>query len=152
MVQVQQMHWEQQPLPQTFLKTSMNQNQWSLCLGSARRTVFGTSLWPIGWKHNLRYRFICMRGLQRKRLPKPIPRLRCQDWIPSTAALLGLQKLRPSRETPKGHPNVPATDQCRTTILWLRNIRFFRDGKLISHNNAELEFLDCVSLTFEKQK
>jgi hypothetical protein len=65
---------------------------------------------------------------------------------------LGLQKLRPSRETPKGHPNVPATNQCRTTILQLRNIRFFRDGKLISHNDAELEFLDCILLTFEKQK
>jgi hypothetical protein len=47
---------------------------------------------------------------------------------------------------------VPAADQCRTTILQLRNIRFFRDGELTSHNNAELEFLDCVSLTFEKQK
>jgi hypothetical protein len=47
---------------------------------------------------------------------------------------------------------VPAVDQQRTTILQLCNIRFFRDGKLISHNDAELEFLDCILLTFEKQK
>jgi hypothetical protein len=47
---------------------------------------------------------------------------------------------------------VPAADQCRTTILQLHIIRFFRDSKLISHNNAELEFSDCILLTFEKQK
>jgi hypothetical protein len=27
-----------------------------------------------------------------------------------------------------------------------------RDGKLITHNDAELEYFDAVSLTFEKQK
>ncbi len=43
---------------------------------------------------------------------------------------------------------VPAADQCRTTILRLRNIRFFRDSELISHKNAELEFSDCILLTF----
>jgi hypothetical protein len=43
-------------------------------------------------------------------------------------------------------------DQRRTTILRLRNIRFFRNGKLIDHDDNELEFSDCVSLTFEKQK
>ena len=45
-----------------------------------------------------------------------------------------------------------AVQQQTTTILQLQNIRFFRDGKLISHNDAELEFSDCISLTFEKQK
>jgi hypothetical protein len=47
---------------------------------------------------------------------------------------------------------VPAADQCQTTILRLHNIRFFRNGELINHDDDELEFSDCVSLTFEKQK
>ncbi len=47
---------------------------------------------------------------------------------------------------------VPPAKQGQTTILCLQNIRFFRDGKLIDHNNPELEYLDAVSLTFEKQK
>jgi hypothetical protein len=40
----------------------------------------------------------------------------------------------------------------RTPYLRLRNIRFFQDGELIDHNDDELEFSDCVLLTFEKQK
>jgi hypothetical protein len=47
---------------------------------------------------------------------------------------------------------VLAADQQWTTILQLCSIRFLRDGKLISHDNAELESSDCVLLTFEKQK
>jgi hypothetical protein len=47
---------------------------------------------------------------------------------------------------------VSAADQQQTTILQLCNIRFFWDGKLISHDDAELEFSDCVSFTFKKQK
>ena len=48
---------------------------------------------------------------------------------------------------------VPAVEQQqRTTILQLRNIRFFRDGTIVNHNNAELEYSDCVLLTFKKQK
>jgi hypothetical protein len=37
-------------------------------------------------------------------------------------------------------------------ILRLRNIRFFRNGELIDHEEDELEFSDCVSLLFKKQK
>jgi hypothetical protein len=47
---------------------------------------------------------------------------------------------------------VPAAKQRRTRILRLRNIRFFRNGELIDHEDDELEFSDCISLTFEKQK
>ena len=34
--------------------------------------------------------------------------------------------------------------------LW--NIRFFRDGRELSHNNHELEYVDSFSITFEWQK
>ena len=47
---------------------------------------------------------------------------------------------------------VPAADQQRTTILRICNIRFFRNSDLIDHDDDELEFSDCISLTFEKQK
>jgi hypothetical protein len=40
----------------------------------------------------------------------------------------------------------------QTDILCLRNLRFFRDGKLIEHNDPHLEFSDCISITFEMQK
>jgi hypothetical protein len=40
----------------------------------------------------------------------------------------------------------------RTGILCLRNLRFFKDGKLIEHNDPQLEFSDCISITFEMQK
>jgi hypothetical protein len=39
-----------------------------------------------------------------------------------------------------------------TNILHLRNLWFFKDGKLIEHNNPDLEFSDCISITFEMQK
>ena len=35
---------------------------------------------------------------------------------------------------------VPATEQWQTTIIWLQNIRFFRNGKLINQNDTEIEF------------
>jgi hypothetical protein len=47
---------------------------------------------------------------------------------------------------------VAKPDQRRTEILRLRNIRFFRGVEQLSHNNRELEFADCVALTFERQK
>ena len=47
---------------------------------------------------------------------------------------------------------VPAADQQRTTILRICNIRFFRNSDLIDHDDDELEFSNCISLTFEKQK
>ena len=40
----------------------------------------------------------------------------------------------------------------RTAILCLRNIRFFLEGKLLAHNDPNLERADCVSITFEFQK
>jgi hypothetical protein len=43
--------------------------------------------------------------------------------------------------------------QCRTKLLCLRNIRFFLNGHLLSHDNTSLVSLaDCVSITFEFQK
>ena len=47
---------------------------------------------------------------------------------------------------------VTQAEKQRTDILRLLNLRFFRDGKLIEHNDPHLEFSDCISITFEMQK
>jgi len=47
---------------------------------------------------------------------------------------------------------VPQAEHGQTAILRLRNICFFKDGELVQHSHPELEFADCVSLTFERQK
>jgi hypothetical protein len=47
---------------------------------------------------------------------------------------------------------VPQAKKRQTDILCLHNLRFFRDRKLIEHNNPHLEFSDCISITFEMQK
>lgn len=40
----------------------------------------------------------------------------------------------------------------RTEILRLHNLQFFKDSKLVEHNNPQLEFSDCVTIAFEMQK
>jgi hypothetical protein len=47
---------------------------------------------------------------------------------------------------------VHQSEQQKTDIIRLRNIRFFRDSEQLDHSNIELEYLDCVSITFERQK
>ena len=47
---------------------------------------------------------------------------------------------------------VPKTEERRTKILCLRNIRFFKKGHLISAPSADLELADSVAVTFEMQK
>ena len=47
---------------------------------------------------------------------------------------------------------VTQAEKRRTDIIRLRNIRFFKDGKLLHHNDPNLEEADCVSITFEWQK
>ena len=47
---------------------------------------------------------------------------------------------------------VPQSEKRRTDILRLRNVRFFSKGRLLSHDNPRLEYADCVSRTFERQK
>jgi hypothetical protein len=47
---------------------------------------------------------------------------------------------------------VPRAEEGRTKLLVLRNIRFIRDGKVINHNDPQLECADCVAITFEMQK
>jgi hypothetical protein len=47
---------------------------------------------------------------------------------------------------------VPQSEKRRTDILRLRNIRFFRRGRLMCHLDPQLEYADCVSKTFEWQK
>jgi hypothetical protein len=42
--------------------------------------------------------------------------------------------------------------QRRMKLLCLRNIRFFLNGHLLSHDNTSLSLADCVSITFEFQK
>jgi hypothetical protein len=47
---------------------------------------------------------------------------------------------------------VHQAEQHRTDIVRLRDIRFFRGGEQLDHNNLKLEYADCVSITFERQK
>jgi len=47
---------------------------------------------------------------------------------------------------------VAKPDHRRTKILRLRNVRFFQGVEQLSHDHRELEFADCVTLTFERQK
>lgn len=50
------------------------------------------------------------------------------------------------------YSKVPKAEQGRTKILALRNLRFIRDGKVMSHDDPELEQADCLAITFEMQK
>ncbi len=42
--------------------------------------------------------------------------------------------------------------QQRTEIVRICNIRFFRRGEQLDHNYLKLEYADCISVTFERQK
>ena len=48
--------------------------------------------------------------------------------------------------------SVSQAEKRRTDIIRLRNIRFFRAGVEMSHNNPSLTSADSVSITFEWQK
>ena len=43
---------------------------------------------------------------------------------------------------------VMKAEEGRTKILALRNLRFIRDGKVMSHDDLELEQADCLAVTF----
>ena len=47
---------------------------------------------------------------------------------------------------------VTKAEEGRTKILALQNLRFIRDGKVMSHDDLELERADCLAITFEMQK
>jgi hypothetical protein len=47
---------------------------------------------------------------------------------------------------------VTQSEKRQTEILRLRILRFFKDGKLVEHDDPHLEFSDCISITFEMQK
>ncbi len=47
---------------------------------------------------------------------------------------------------------VPQQEKQRTEILHLRNLCFFKNGRLVEHNNLSLEYADCLNVTFEMQK
>ena len=47
---------------------------------------------------------------------------------------------------------VPRREMKHTKLLQLRNIRFFKDGRLLSTPLNNLELADSVAVTFEKQK
>ena len=47
---------------------------------------------------------------------------------------------------------VPRAELGRTKLLLIRNIRFVRNGRNISHDDPALELSDCVAITFEMQK
>ena len=47
---------------------------------------------------------------------------------------------------------VPKSEKRRPDILGLQNLRFFKNGRMLSHNNTQLEFPDCISKTLKQQK
>jgi hypothetical protein len=47
---------------------------------------------------------------------------------------------------------VPQQKKRCTDILRLRNLCFFKDGRLIGHNDPSLEQANCLNVTFEMQK
>jgi hypothetical protein len=47
---------------------------------------------------------------------------------------------------------VPQAEQGQMEILKVRNIQFFKDSAILLHSHPDLEFLHCVSPTFERQK
>jgi hypothetical protein len=40
----------------------------------------------------------------------------------------------------------------RMEILPLRNLRFFKNGRLVKYNDLSLEYADCINVTFKMQK
>ncbi len=50
------------------------------------------------------------------------------------------------------YSKVPRQEMKRTKLLCLRNIRFFRDGRLLQHSDDRLELADGVAVAFEMQK
>ena len=47
---------------------------------------------------------------------------------------------------------VPQALKHRTDILRLRNVAFLRKGRILPHSSPNLEYADCVIITFEFQK
>jgi hypothetical protein len=47
---------------------------------------------------------------------------------------------------------VSQAEQLQMEQLCMRNICFFKERKIIPHTHPHLEFVDCVSITFEHQK
>jgi hypothetical protein len=47
---------------------------------------------------------------------------------------------------------VPQAKQGQTKILKMRNIQFFKDDAILPQSCPDLNFADCISLTFECQK
>jgi len=47
---------------------------------------------------------------------------------------------------------VPQQEKRRTEILRLRNLRFFNNGRLVHHDDPNLEYSNCINITFEMQK
>ncbi len=47
---------------------------------------------------------------------------------------------------------VSQAEQLQTEQLCMRNICFFKDGDIVAHTHPDLEFVDYVSIFFERQK
>jgi hypothetical protein len=47
---------------------------------------------------------------------------------------------------------VPQQEKCRTEILRLRNLWFFNSGRLVHHDDPNLEYSNCLNITFKMQK
>ncbi len=47
---------------------------------------------------------------------------------------------------------VTQQEKRRTEILRLRNLRFFNNGRLVPHDDPNLEYSNCLNITFKMQK
>jgi hypothetical protein len=47
---------------------------------------------------------------------------------------------------------VMKAEQQQTKQLCLRNIAFIKNGKILDHSSTKLHLVDCISVTFERQK
>jgi hypothetical protein len=50
------------------------------------------------------------------------------------------------------YAKVPKAEQRQTKQLCIRNIAFIRDEEILAKKSLSLHLVDCVSVTFERQK
>jgi hypothetical protein len=50
------------------------------------------------------------------------------------------------------YTKVPRAEEGRTKLLALRNMRFIKEGRVLDHDDPQLEYADFIAVTFEMQK
>jgi hypothetical protein len=46
------------------------------------------------------------------------------------------------------YTKVPRAKEGHTKLLALRNLRFIKEGKVLDHNDPQLEYADFIAITF----